>query len=948
MGCRQQEQRPEENDIYIFFHKMEKEAELNYTIEDYEKNYDKISQLSKNKFKKLEKKQSVRIGFVNEIMKTLNKLNISEREDRITRKILFYTLVLTLTLKNFLKENENNIYIKSNNDLQQSLLTMAVQTLKNKFDNEQNLKLIIYYIAKMLILLFKEMKDIDQYLNIKKYIKTLNSITKQENTLEEKEIYPFLKVNLSCLGEYFVSNYKENNNLELSSIEIITNYFITVIFAKTSFISENYTIYKNEIFSENYLFNINEQINNKKKYYDLNSRKKTIASIKNIDNLIDTNKSKDKEDSFYEEKNEDINQTDDTSKLRNDQNFLDLIEINESFYYFFKSVIHDISGGKNIFGIYNYHINDFIIKKSNDMRVNTKIPDFNKACEILLLLFFVKCKINGDNVIIYSFLEFVFEIMKKDFKQKDFFYNFVMIFIELFKEEKNIYDKNLKLLSHIYIIEIEKIKDNEELLIEKILNFSEPFKLDDNRLGLFISFLSNVFYILKEAQNDNLTSNSLIKLNQIFDKLNNNENEINSKNSKSKSEDESVNKFSIQTNTKNTNAKYVLNKEEFDYILKFCDFGNKANNKKTKHEYIKKKNNNLFNTYLNFFIQFLIFSDDYYFFKEIFDDITSKNLFYEKIISIITKFEIFYINSNNLYINELIILIKKMINITEKNTYNYFIDFEIIYKYLNHNIYKISKIETEEITIYHFKLIYSISIFIISQLKKIFRIPSSMQKIHSDIILEISKDNSTYSDYFNNMAITINYNDNTDNNDFYKYLRDEFSNKKYNYGKDIILTNKKFKSLIDIMHSKLFGKSSNLIVYFKSQGNILNENENENDKYKKYKCQAILNNIEKDYDFEDFDNIIIEEEKNENDTILLTVNESNNNIIDMSLRDKNYNNSDGEDDESETISKHSDTYSQNINIPENEDEDDNESRFQSRKSLIENSFVEDYTSNFKV
>ena len=947
MGCRQQEQRPEENDIYIFFHKMEKEAELNYTIEDYEKNYDKISQLSKNKFKKLEKKQSVRIGFVNEIMKTLNKLNISEREDRITRKILFYTLVLTLTLKNFLKENDNNIYIKSNNDLQQSLLTMAVQTLKNKFDNEQNLKLIVYYIAKMLILLFKEMKDIDQYLNIKKYIKTLNSITEQENTLEEKEIYPFLKVNLSCLGEYFVSNYKENN-LELSSIEIITNYFITVIFSKTSFISENYTIYKHEIFSENYLFNINEQINNKKKYYDLNSRKKTIASIKNIDNIIETNKSKDKEDSINEEKNEDINLTDDTSKLRNDQNFLDLIEINESFYYFFKSVIHDISGGKNIFGIYNYHINDFIIKKSNDMRVNTKIPDFNKACEILLLLFFVKCKINGDKVIIYSFLEFVFEIMKEDFKQKDFFYNFVMIFIELFKDEKNIYDKNLKLLSHIFIIEIEKVKDDEELLIEKILNFSEPFKMDDNRLGLFISFLSNVFYILKETQNDNLTSNSLIKLNQIFDKLNNNENIINSKNSKSKSEDEIVNKFTIQTNnTKNTNAKYALNKEEFDYILKFCDFGKKANNKKTKHEYIKKQKNNLFNAYLNFFIQFLVFSDDYYFFKEIFDDIPSKKLLYEKIISIITKFEFFYINTNNLYINELIILIKKMINITEKNTYNYFIDFEIIYKYLNHNIYKISKIEKEEITIYHFKLIYSISIFIISQLKKIFRIPSSMQKIHNDIILEISKDNSTYADYFNNMAITINYNGNTDNNDFYKYLRDEFSNKKYNYGKDIIiLRNKKFKSLIDIMHNKLFGKSSNLIVYFKSQGNILNENEN--DKYKKYKCQSILNNIEKDYDFEDFDNIIIEEEKNENDTILLTVNESNNNIIDMSFRDKNYNNSDGEDDESETISKHSDTYSQNINIPEKEDEEENESRFQSRKSLIENSFAEDYTSNFKV
>ena len=63
----------------------------------------------------------------------------------------------------------------------------------------------------MLIYLFKNMNDSDQYINIEKYIQKLNSITEHENTLEEKEIYPFLKVNLSCLGEYFYSNYKENN-----------------------------------------------------------------------------------------------------------------------------------------------------------------------------------------------------------------------------------------------------------------------------------------------------------------------------------------------------------------------------------------------------------------------------------------------------------------------------------------------------------------------------------------------------------------------------------------------------------------------------------------------------------------------------------------------------------------------------------------------------------------
>ena len=224
-----------------------------------------------------------------------------------------------------------------------------------------------------------------------------------------------------------------------------------------------------------------------------------------------------------------------------------------------------------------------------------------------------------------------------------------------------------------------------------------------------------------------------------------------------------------------------------------------------------------------------------------------------------------------------------------------------------------------------------------------------MIKIHKDIIQEICKEYNIYADYFNNIVIGDNYNKinyiNKEDNDFYMYLRDEFSNKNR---KDIILTNIQFKSLICVMYNKLFGKSSNLIVYFKSQGNILHQNENENDKSKKYKSQNILNNMEKDYNFEDFDNIIIEEEKNENDTVVLTINESNNNIIDMSLRDKKYNDCDDEDDESETISKHSDTYSQYINVPEKEDEDLIENSSQSRKILIENSFVEEYTSNFKV
>ena len=236
-------------------------------------------------------------------------------------------------------------------------------------------------------------------------------------------------------------------------------------------------------------------------------------------------------------------------------------------------------------------------------------------------------------------------------------------------------------------------------------------------------------------------------------------------------------------------------------------------------------------------------------------------------------------------------------------------------------------------------------------MKKIFRIPSSMKKIHEDIISEICKDNPNYINYFNNIDIGGYYNNKNidDNNYFYQNLINEYSNKNHNDKKKIILTNKKFKNLIDIIHNKFFGKESNLIIYFKSQGNILYENENENDKYNKYKTQELDINLEKDYDFEDFDNIIIDDEKNANDTVILSVNESNANIIDMSLVDKKNNKSDEEDeeDESETVSKYSDTYSQNINIPENED-DDNNNEFQSGNNLINKSFHENDGSNFKL
>ena len=91
--------------------------------------------------------------------------------------IIFNLLILTLTLDNYLKEiklnSDNN---NSANDMEQFLLTIVIKTLKKQFFNHNNLKVVLYYTAKLLDLLFPEINDISQYYNIEEYIHLINVI----------------------------------------------------------------------------------------------------------------------------------------------------------------------------------------------------------------------------------------------------------------------------------------------------------------------------------------------------------------------------------------------------------------------------------------------------------------------------------------------------------------------------------------------------------------------------------------------------------------------------------------------------------------------------------------------------------------------------------------------------------------------------------------------------
>ena len=286
MGCCHPEKKKEENEIYSFFQKMEKEHHFTFSIDNYEDNYELIITLSSNKFKKLKKKQQVRLGFVNEILNNINKIYTSEKEDKVTKSILFNLLILTLTLDNYLKELKVNadININNNNDMEQFLLTIVIKILKKKFLNYGNLKVVLYYIAKLLDLLFPKINDISQYYNIEEYINLINSITDEVEILQSKEIYPFIKVNLSCLGECFKANLTKINLNEFS-IEILLNYYIHAFLYNRNYLMDNYKTLNKILF----LYNNNNNINNIKttdnnKNYNNNTNNNTNYNTNNNTN----------------------------------------------------------------------------------------------------------------------------------------------------------------------------------------------------------------------------------------------------------------------------------------------------------------------------------------------------------------------------------------------------------------------------------------------------------------------------------------------------------------------------------------------------------------------------------------------------------------------------------------------------------------------------------------
>ena len=826
MGCCPREKKPEENEILLFFNRMEKENKFEFSIEKYEESYDMIINLSSNTFKKLKKKQQVRIGFVKEIIKNILKKDSDEKEDRITRRIVFYILLLTLTLDNYLNERKET-NMNNNNDLQQFLLVIVIKILNKNFINFQNLKVVLFYLANMLVKLFSEIKDINHYFNIEDYINLINTITEQKDVLKNYEVYPYIKVNLYCLGRCFLANYPEIK-LKPESIDILCEYYVSAYFFNLSFLLDNFAIFNKYLFLYNINNNpsnnktINNNYNNKIASDLVNKNNNNFLSISNVKNIINTNDVSNYSISQSRIinnicKNSFISGADDLSYNNNE--FLDIIKTKEyqeiqkisfSLYSFLKTTIQDTLSGKQIFKKFGdiidekfktYMMGNPSMKKRNSS--TSVIPDANfnnNIFKIISLFLFNKCKTENDKIIILSFLDYISDKIKED-KLKEQYYDILLQLFFLFNNEQ-MKQIIITLLSHIFIKEIEN--HNTCDFIEELFGISQAnniYLFGLNKMKIIKHFLINISTKFKEIQNNNLKVKILVKLSDVLNKY---IKYYNKNFTESPSPELSISE----------NIKYKLKKEEIMHLYQYMDLDD--------DNFIEDKKINyfIFINYIKFFITFSHFLEYNFQCDEIFKELAIRKKTFIKLVNFITYLEILSIEGEKSYVNDIIKLVKITLKIIEKNSIECFEDFQILCSIFADSLQRISKVTNSNKNIdFHFlKLAYTVLIFFLIRLKTIFRLPSSIIKIHKDIIKCIKN-------YNNDISIFL------DEIDFELFSNAKLTKKIYQDLKNYLKNENKleidlkiFSQIMDIIYSKLFGKTSSLFIFLESQNcKIINE-----------------------------------------------------------------------------------------------------------------------------
>ena len=823
MGCDcKNVQRPEEDTILSFFNHKLKEQKFDFTIISYKENYDLIAKKSGNNFKRLCKKEVIRMKFVKLLRKEeKNLIENNEIKEGDIKKILYYIIISTLLIDKKMDEYpENDIAIESIYEdikqynlisLKRELLEFGYDLINIKFTDVNNEKIIIYYISRLFCLCFTNFFDANNYIFIKAFIEKIKIIIDNNNFIDEEEKYIFTKDNLLTLGEYFHYNNNTFFNETVHDLMIRLS-AMTLNYCHDFFINNLHlikdTINKNVRNAYCKIMNYNEYNN----YIDNNNQNNNIKlEIIKSDNI------------------------------NNDIIYKDIKSIFESLYYILKEIIQDIFSGKNTI----IALGNQLIEKNNENY------QFNN---IIMFIIFYVCCIKDDEKLILCFMEYItYLCMNKEqiiIKDNNNIFNDIALnsYYFVYKNEQ-ISKQYISLLTQIFIMEMEMENfDNNQILLSKLIQIYQ--KKENNKMNkLFFYFILHISRHYKDMINSNNNNKNIINndnkfndiIKNIFFNLNNLIktyfiNNINGVPSSIKEKGVMINTnnyYNLSTNNATSN---IYNNDSNTNILKIpltiydIIITNIFGFNDIKNELID---------IIEFYIYFHSFIINNMNISLLINDFTKREKIYCNLFKIITKIENIIIqesfeknnlintdkNENNKqinYINDIISSIQIILKINELNdSTNNIQDCYIFYKSLEKNIQTFLELKISNnfsIESLHLKIIYSTIFFILSQFIRLINIPNSITKHNTDIINTIKQSQEKIGNFLSSINISnfIVLNNLSDNQN-YNYLKELFSsenNENFEINVDI------FKQIMDIIYSKLYGKNTSLNIFFDNQ--ILN------------------------------------------------------------------------------------------------------------------------------
>ena len=498
---------PVEKKIFGSFEKIEKNKIDNLNIITYDENCKNIFEKFQNIFNKLGQFQLLRVNFINELKKQITNIkepgtnnyknnNIIEHNDYgnsyyfyqmnknnnmnnfdETKKILYYIIIMTLLLKQYLKRK------LISNELEISLLELSVIIINKKYSNK-DLKLILFYLSKMFEILFINIHNIQNFINLKEYLTKIYTITENINLLTKEEKYLFIKTHMISLGEWFHNDYK-TILIENSFRFLLLKYYVYLFVQNYEFILENYSKYENNITQK-------EQNNN---IY--------IEDYYNENDLIQ----QDNDDIALKKKEE------------------DLYKISYSMHYFFIICTEDIFTGKNIFYEFGNILNNEII--SNNLQNDINLIKFKKS--IFHIVFQNLLTIDYSTTLLFSFLDYIIEYQKLGISNSDTYYRMIMNLYGRFNNNRIFLDKYSNFVCRIFITEIEN-SQKEKMIIDQLYRYINDLNDKNNYNSLdevnmkiknqeniyfFINLFKNISFYYNKQNNNRIINDILIYLNNL-------------------------------------------------------------------------------------------------------------------------------------------------------------------------------------------------------------------------------------------------------------------------------------------------------------------------------------------------------------------------------------------------------------------------------------------------